>query len=304
MEKPLSLVACVSDESVLRKNLLASPCLQAGTRHELLLARNCSSAAEGLNVGIERANNTWVICVHQDVFLPPGWDHRLLDQLERATRQFGPIGVEGVYGVCKPREMVLSSSGAHVERHRPESPPRFAVNRAGRVFSHGQRLFDGRDVPAKVSTLDELLLVVPRDTPLRFDATLGFHFYGADICLQAEARGLPVVVLDAVCHHNTQTVVLPKPFFRSAQVFAEKWSHRLPVATPCVVIDTQNACGSSEAQRGLRPLLTRSVKCHAKSSSRKTNELARAAGLKRNTKRRSRKGAEAQRREDANGHTS
>ena len=79
---------------------------------------------------------------------------------------------------------------------------------------NGRTLFDGLELPARVSTLDELLLVLPRDTPLRFDQDLGFHLYGADICLQARERGLSVVVLDAQCHHNTRTVSLPKAFFR------------------------------------------------------------------------------------------
>ena len=30
---------------------------------------------------------------------------------------------------------------------------------------------------------------------------------------------------------------LPEAFYQSAEVFARKWSHRLPVATPCVIID-------------------------------------------------------------------
>jgi hypothetical protein len=30
-------------------------------------------------------------------------------------------------------------------------------------------------------------------------------------------------------------------FFRSAEVFARKWSHRLPIATPCVIIDRGSA---------------------------------------------------------------
>ena len=63
------------------------------------------------------------------------------------------------------------------------------------------------------------------------------RIYGADICLQAHERGLAVVALDAACHHNTRTAVLPKAFFQSARIFAEKWNYRLPVATPCVVID-------------------------------------------------------------------
>jgi hypothetical protein len=86
-------------------------------------------------------------------------------------------------------------------------------------------------------TLDELLLVVRRDTPLRADLVLGFHLYGADLCLQARERGLVVVALAAPCVHNSRNVALPVAFFSSAEVFARKWANRLPVATPCVVFD-------------------------------------------------------------------
>ena len=76
-------------------------------------------------------------------------------------------------------------------------------------------LRDGPDLPARVATLDELLLVVRRDTPLRFDPALGFHLYGADICLQAAERGLAVVALGALCHHNSRSVGLPQAFFQA-----------------------------------------------------------------------------------------
>src|SRR5271155_2139503 len=96
---------------------------------------------------------------------------------------------------------------------------------------------EGPEPPSQVATLDELVLVVRRDSGLRFDPALGFHLYGADICLQAREQGLAVVALGALCHHNSRSVGLPKEFYGSAAVFARKWSHRLPVATPCVVID-------------------------------------------------------------------
>ena len=57
--------------------------------------------------------------------------------------------------------------------------------------------------------------------------------YGADICLQAAERGLAVVVVSALCYHNSRNVGLPKAFFASAETFARKWAHRLPVATAC-----------------------------------------------------------------------
>ena len=193
------------------------------------------SAADGLNLGLERAKHEWVVCVHQDVYLPEGWDRRLARQLREAERRFGPIGVAGVYGVGE----VIA----------PQSPgSALAAERVGWVVDRGRLLRDGPELPARVATLDELLLVVPRNTPLRFDPALGFHLYGADICLQAAERGLAVVALGALCHHNSRSVGLPEAFFPSAEVFARKWRHRLPVATPCVVIDRRGA-GPPAGQR-------------------------------------------------------
>jgi hypothetical protein len=79
--------------------------------------------------------------------------------------------------------------------------------------------------------------LVRRDCGLRFDADLGFHIYGADICLQARELGLAVVAFGALRHHNSRHIGPGHGFYDSAAVFARKWSHRLPVATPCVIID-------------------------------------------------------------------
>jgi glycosyl transferase family 2 len=242
-DRALTFVACVSDEVIPRANLLASTCLESGSAHEVILVRNCHSAADGLNLGIARARHELVVCLHQDVRLPPGWDQRLTQQLDAATRQFGPIGVAGVYGVGDPTEVrpeAPTSDADRIAERKPQPPtPKFAVTRKGRVVHRGHPLFDSPNLPARVSTLDELLLVVPKNTPLKFDPTLGFHLYGADICLQAQEHDLAVVALDAACHHKTRTASLPKAFFQSARTFADKWNHRLPVATSCVVIDQQ-----------------------------------------------------------------
>jgi hypothetical protein len=49
------------------------------------------------------------------------------------------------------------------------------------------------------------------------------------------------VAIGALCHHNSRSIGLPEAFYQSAAVFARKWSHRLPVATPCVIIDRSGA---------------------------------------------------------------
>ena len=236
----LSFVTCVSNDVTVRTNLLASPCLAPESALQVVVVRNCPSAADGLNIGIARSETEWVVSVHQDVWLPAGWDRCVLEQLNEAERRFGPIGVAGVYGVGE----VIASG----DLTQP-----LAAERIDWVVDRGRVLRDGPELPSKVATLDELLLVVRRDSGLRFDPALGFHFYGADICLQAREQGLAVVALAAPCHHNSRSVGLPEGFFASAEVFARKWANRLPVATPCVVFDRQgrmHLLGNADGRTG------------------------------------------------------
>jgi SAM-dependent methyltransferase len=214
---PLSFVACVSDEATVQANLLSSPCLGPGTPHEVLLQRGCRSAADGLNAGLARARHDLVVCLHQDVYLPRDWPRRFARQYRRAEQQFGTLGVAGIYGV---------HGAATVAR------------RVGRVVDRDRLLWETPPLPAVVDTLDELLLAVPRGSGLRFDARLGFHFYGADLCLAGRQRGLAAVALDALCFHHSRGVGLPEAFFASGSVFAAKWRQALPLATPCVQIDS------------------------------------------------------------------
>jgi SAM-dependent methyltransferase len=216
-ERPLTFVVCVSNEQTLHDNLLSSPCLRCGSPHQVILARGCRTAAEGLNRGLATATHDKVVCVHQDVYLPEGWPRRFWEQYDAATQSFGRVGVAGVYGAA----LSTAKRPAH----------------AGHVVDRDRVLKEGATLPARVDTLDELLLVVPRGSGLAFDPALGFHFYGADVCLAARKQGLATVALDALCFHNSISVDLPPAFEVSARRFAQKWSSCLPVATPCVVVE-------------------------------------------------------------------
>jgi hypothetical protein len=260
---PLSFVTCLASRETLRANLLASPCLRPGTAHQVIAVEGSPSAAAGLNAGFHHAKHELIVAVHQDVYLPEGWDRCLAEQLLQAERGFGPIGVAGVYGVgpaleregpgararcALPRQRPVTqatleagSDGASPSQNHEAESASFAAERIGWVVDRGRILRDGPELPAQVATLDELLLVVRRASPLRFDPALGFHLYGADICLQAAERGLAVVALGALCDHNSRSIGLPQAFYASAEVFARKWRHRLPVATPCVIIDRNGA---------------------------------------------------------------
>jgi Glycosyltransferase like family len=71
---PLSFVTCVSNREVLNANLLAAPCLGPSGVYEFITFSECVSAADGLNAGFPAARHEWLVFVHQDVFLPYGWD--------------------------------------------------------------------------------------------------------------------------------------------------------------------------------------------------------------------------------------
>jgi SAM-dependent methyltransferase len=218
-EEPVSFVVCVSDEATLQANLLNSPCLRPGSPHEVLGMGGCASAAEGLNRGLARARHRLVLCVHQDVYLPRGWLGRYLHQYRRAEQSYGPLGVVGVYGVTR-------GAGGPA--------------RAGHVADRYRLLRESPPLPALVETLDEVLLAVPKQAGLSFDPRFGFHFYGADICLEARRRGLASVAVDALLLHNSRGYgVPPEPFFASGSVLAAKWARELPLATSCAVIDTR-----------------------------------------------------------------
>lgn len=216
----LSLVTCVSDVAILKERLLASPCLQAG-RCKLVAYHNARSAAEGFNSAMAAApTGSWLVWVHQDVYLPLDWELGFIEQLARAKLRFPGLAVAGVYGVV--------GAGA-------------LARRAGHVLDRGTVLREAANLPCLIDSLDELLFAVSADSALTLDPQLGFDFYATDLVLTAQEKGLQCVVLDAYCEHWSGTPAQPGKvashvldrIHASATVFERKWVHRLPVATPC-----------------------------------------------------------------------
>ena len=111
--------------------------------------------------------------------------------------------------------------------------------KAGYVIDRDRVLKEAEPLPASVESLDEIVLAIPKGVPLEFDPALGFHFYGADVCLQARTDGLHAVAVDDVCFHNSLHVGVPPQFHESGRTFARKWAKELPLVTSCAVIDSQ-----------------------------------------------------------------
>lgn len=97
----------------------------------------------------------------------------------------------------------------------------------------GREYIWGKDIPEAfevrdISTLDSCCVFFRRDLGLRFDEQTfdGFHCHVEDLCLQAHAKGIPVVVPAAKADHvggSTADPVWQKDyrFYRSR--LAEKW---------------------------------------------------------------------------------
>ncbi len=217
----ITFVVPVNNSRQLADNLMASPIFRSG-RHEVVRVTGAGNAAQALAACMQRAaeRNDIVVQIHQDVYLPEGWDDRLIAGLAAAEAIHGPVGVAGVFGVV--------------------AGPYGGFERAGRVVDRLTLLATPHALPAAAVSLDELLLVFPRpngEVP-KLNEELGFHFYGSDACLAARAAGKAVVIVDAPCLHNSKSsYVLDESFYRSAAIFSGRWKAELPYATTCVQID-------------------------------------------------------------------
>lgn len=209
-----TVVSAVNSEAVLQSCLLSSPGLVSAAA--ILLKRGFRSAARAYNSALDEAKTDVLVFVHQDVFLPKGWDERLRQVLNNLSEQDPDWAVAGAWGV--------HPSG----------------NRSGHLFcvGLGQELGSDFIKGHEVRTLDEVLLIVRKSSGVRFDEKLsGYHFYGTDICLEAERLGKKCYAISAFCIHNTNGYsLLPWDFWKSYFRLRRKWKARLPIVTPCTKI--------------------------------------------------------------------
>jgi hypothetical protein len=212
----ITVVAAVNDDRVLGCNLLRSPDLVMPSGRQLLFQRGFRSASQAYNAAFDEAEHDLVVFVHQDVFLPAGWFDMLtsaVDWLDANACRWG----------------VLGSFGSARQVH----------GGVGRVFTTGMGVHGNSiEVPAPVETLDEIVLVLRKSSPLRFDPSLPhFHLYGSDICLESRRLGLDAYAIPAPCVHNTNQVLqLPREFYACYRHLKRKWPRELPIHASCMTI--------------------------------------------------------------------
>ncbi len=229
----VSLVSLVNDQLMHRCAVDAArrAARAAGVTLQVISV-DCDSrgwnAARGLNAGLEAAEHRWVLCIHQDVLLPPSW----FDLAERSMAELYRRG-----GVSGGEPAVWGTVGVQVSG-------RFV----GAVRDPAGFCRWGRP-PARVISLDEHLLLVDREAGLRFDPRVpGFHCYGTDLAIRARLAGRDAAVLDAPVVHLSSGR-LDAAFDAASAWMLERWGAMFEQVIPTPATTLQRETPTNAMRR-------------------------------------------------------
>ena len=205
------VIACASHApAILSANLGRSPLLATRSLH---IESNAPSAAIAYNRALDATTAPVVVFAHHDVYLPSGWETLLAARLAELPDDWAVFGSFGI-----------GMDGAHI----------------GPVWSSSLGMIVGRVpmAPMPVQSLDELLIVLRRDSGLRFDEGLpGWHMYGTDIVQSARAAGQGAYAGALPCIHNDRYHgALGDDFDAAYRFMQRKWAAALPLRTPITKI--------------------------------------------------------------------
>lgn len=172
-------------------------------------------AYSGLNAMLNEARGRYVILCHQDIRLltcgRKDLDARLVE-LEAADPSWALAGNAGGVAAGQLAVRITDPHGA---------------NQSVGTF------------PARVMSLDENFIIVKREARIGFSNNLsGFHFYGADICLNAATAGWNAYVIDFHVAHlsagkKDEAFTVAEDAFRAkwSNAFAPRW-----MQTTCALV--------------------------------------------------------------------
>ena len=219
----LSFVLCVNDTSKYVECLGSLLKNKTSRYYEVVPVFNFTnqySASKALNIGIDRCKSDLVVMIHQDVLLYENWIDMLFEriqEIEVKNKNWGVVGTAGINAKGDSMGVVYSVDGV----------------------MHWSASIRERVYPAQ--TVDEHCMVIRKSSGLRFDeGIIGFHFYGADLCLEALSRGRQnYAILCPIIHNDNggSLVCGKKEFMRLFDVFGKKWMPKFPfIRTTTVII--------------------------------------------------------------------
>lgn len=222
-----SVVVPTTREQQLRLNVERSPGLRE-VDAQIIACRDCANPAEALAAGAAHAESDWLLFCHQDVYFASGFGQRL-NELLRA------VPVE------QRRSSLIGFAGMAVNAARDGyAPAGFVIDRLSR--------FDQCESNEAVS-IDEMAIVVARDSLHRIDPQLGWHLWATDLCLEAitHHKTFARIVRMPLFHNSLNDFVLPPAFHVAAAWLADKHAGFGAINTLCGTIDAQFLGRSAKA---------------------------------------------------------
>ena len=212
-----TVVVPTTREGQLQENVCSSPGL-AEVDARVVACRQASSPAHALSASLQACDTDWVLLAHQDVYFPRGFGFRLnqvLADIPESQRRKTIIGFAG---------MAVEQSGQSCHQAG------FVIDRLNRADHPGSETG---------ISIDELAIVISRDSLLRIDERLGWHLWATDLCLASivEQETFPRIVRLPIFHNSLNDYELPRAFMESAAVLVAKYRDFGPIHTLCGTID-------------------------------------------------------------------
>ncbi len=188
---------------------------------EYLVADNCNGnqfdAYTAIRFFLKQAKGRYIIIVHQDV--------RCIDNIAQLKKCLAQLdSIDNKWAVCGN----AGCMGYHTDLMH--------INIAGKIVT-------SRNLPGRVSSLDENLLIINAASGVTVSADLsGFHLYGTDICIVAATLGYSTYVIPFMVKHLSfgNLKDLEKHIHLFVNAYGKKLESRF-IATTCTKFYISNS---------------------------------------------------------------
>ena len=184
-------------------------------------AENTFDAYTAINRFLAEAKGKYIIIVHQDV--------RCVDDKDLLQKRLSELeNTDPSWAVC-------GNAGGNGYKNAY-----YYLNDNGRLRQTGK-------LPAKVTSLDENLLIVKNGTNLSVSSDIkDFHFYGTDICIIADMLGYSAYVIQFMVDHlssgDLTKMLEQQPAF--VKKYGDKLRHRF-IQTSCTKFYLSNGAAKN-----------------------------------------------------------
>lgn len=213
--REIAFITCVNNSNQYNRYIVGSLFLSSTKKnYEVIPVMNHGnrySAAQALNLGIDRSKSPTLVLCHQDVAFYKEWINTLFSRIKEINakdKRWGVLGTAGIDTKDRSVGVVHTAKGKIQWRHN------------SRYKFH------------EVQTVDEHCMIIRKASGLRFDQNTfnGFHCYGPDISLNSLSRGLKNYgILNPLVHDSSGSGSLATgkvEFMRYLNALAKKWKHK------------------------------------------------------------------------------